>query len=562
MTQDDSANGPARPDHELADRLLSGYEEPAILFDPEAGRIVANRQAERQYFLQNHALMDKLADLAGSAVGGGKVVTANVTTPLRGKQSIYQITLVPHVLGEQVLFLFRDQTIDVNLRDALIESRQRFKDLVEVSSDFSWETDANGRFVFVSRAGALGFSADDMVGRAAIDFVVSAEEYDPIPFAARKSVQDIEIWMHRADGALSCVILSAIPFVDEKSDYLGARGVCRDVTHERERATALAQAHQREQVLGYIVNTIRDEIDPTNMLGAAAAASARALGADASQILRRKPQKDVSAMAQYDISAHYGDLDAGPLPTDALKFDEGSPWQHDFEVGDWRILAAPCIHAGKVNGVLALWKHQDWSDDDRLLVNDISNQLGIAIEQIANHESIVRISRTDPMTGLLNRRAFYEEELPRRFKRLEHDSGTGALFYVDMDNFKLVNDVHGHQKGDEAILALSDLLHDFVRPGDVIARLGGDEFALWLDGMDETAAVTRSRKLLDMAKSLRKFSGSPQAPLGISIGIAIYQPGMGEDLPSLMGRADNAMYEVKQNSKGDFCLAPSYGAAP
>jgi diguanylate cyclase (GGDEF)-like protein len=164
------------------------------------------------------------------------------------------------------------------------------------------------------------------------------------------------------------------------------------------------------------------------------------------------------------------------------------------------------------------------------------------------------------MTGLLNRRAFYDEELPRRFKRMafakEGEESSGALYYVDMDNFKLVNDIHGHQKGDEAIIALRDLLHDFVRPGDLIARLGGDEFALWLDGVSEQIAVKRCGDFLKASKALEKLSGEPDRPLGISVGIAVYHPATGETLESLLARADAAMYTVKQNHKGDFCLAP------
>ncbi len=96
------------------------------------------------------------------------------------------------------------------------------------------------------------------------------------------------------------------------------------------------------------------------------------------------------------------------------------------------------------------------------------------------------------MTGLLNRRAFYEEELPRRISRLERSGQTSAMFYVDMDNFKRVNDVHGHQAGDDAILYLRDMMLNFSRPGDLVARLGGDEFAMWLDGIDEETTKKRA----------------------------------------------------------------------
>ncbi|MCR4376849.1 MAG: diguanylate cyclase, partial [Rhodospirillales bacterium] len=469
-------------------------------------------------------------------------------------------------------FLFHDQTMDHNLREALIESRQRFKDLVEVSTDFSWEADADGIFQFVSRSGALGYAPNELVGKNPKDMVIGAEEFDPLPFHTDRVVEDVELWMHTADGGMACVEVSAMPFFENDGTRLGVRGVCRDVTNERERATALAQAHQREQILGYIVNTIREEVNPSDMLGSAAAATARALGAEGASILRQglsvKSATEGEAAppgntpSAFEAAAQFGSDGPKKLGDHFLEFQPGDRHAHEVVLEGWKVLAAPCVHAGELKGIICLWRRGEWTDDARLLLSDIANQLGVALAQVANLENIVRLSRTDAMTGLLNRRAFYDEELPRRFKRMGFsktpDAAAGALYYVDMDNFKLVNDVFGHQKGDEAIIALRDLLHDFVRPGDLIARLGGDEFALWLDGVSEQIAVKRCGDLLRASKALQKLSGSPEKPLGISVGIAVYHPSSGETLEGLLARADAAMYTVKQKNKGDFFLAPPF----
>ena len=165
------------------------------------------------------------------------------------------------------------------------------------------------------------------------------------------------------------------------------------------------------------------------------------------------------------------------------------------------------------------------------------------------------------MTGLLNRRAFCEEDLPRRVARLERNRNTAALFFVDMDNFKRVNDVHGHQAGDDALLYLRDLLMEMSRPGDVIARLGGDEFAMWLDGISREVSEKRAARLIKASQALRKFSGDDDHPLGISVGVAIYDPEDNESLDSLMIRADAAMYEVKNAGKGGYHMAGPPGSS-
>ncbi|PHS78210.1 MAG: diguanylate cyclase [Rhodospirillaceae bacterium] len=537
--------------------LLSGYNEPAVLLNFQQGKVTLNHSAHRVKHLFEGEIDGELKRLGTQANATGRMLSATVSLSTVAGQVVYQVTVVPQVIDQNVLFLFVDQTLNHNLRDALIESRQRFKDLVEVSSDFSWEIGEEGSFQYVSRTGALGYDSDDFIGRPPEDFIVGAEEYDQIPFHTKETVEDVEIWMHRSDGSMACVQVSAKPFLDEEGLPMGVRGVCRDVTHDRERETALAQAHQREQVLGYIVNTIRDEINPIDMMSAAAAATARAMGATGCAVLRREISNEGDdALYNYTKAAEFGTGGPQQFTDQVLNFAAGERTLREAVIEGWHVIAGPCLHSGVLNGVICLWRHDDWSDDARLMVGDIAGQLGIAIEQITNHESIVRLSRTDSMTGLLNRRAFYEEELPRRFNRLALDKSLGALFFIDMDNFKLVNDVRGHQAGDEAILALKDLLYEFVRPGDLIARLGGDEFALWMDGVNDETTKVRCQHLIDAAQVLDQYSGSKEKPLGISVGIAVYHPETKETLDDLLARADTAMYDVKNHSKGGFKLAP------
>jgi diguanylate cyclase (GGDEF)-like protein len=135
------------------------------------------------------------------------------------------------------------------------------------------------------------------------------------------------------------------------------------------------------------------------------------------------------------------------------------------------------------------------------------------------------------------------------------------LFYVDLDNLKLVNDIRGHQAGDGVLLHLRQLMVDNSRPGDVIARLGGDEFAMWLDNISLETAQLRAEALLESSIVLRQYSGTKEDPLGISIGMALYDPLTGETLDELTVRADEAMYTVKRAGKGGICVAPAHGEA-
>ncbi|CAA6604048.1 FOG: GGDEF domain [Rhodospirillaceae bacterium LM-1] len=488
----------------------------------------------------------------GRAAVTGKPMNESVLLPGISGPIYYELAILPLAAPGTVMVFGRDVTLERNLRLALVESRQRYKDLVEISSDFSWETGLDGRFVFVTPRGALGFSAEELVGSLPIRLLSEGHEDQSSLFSARVAVEDTEVWMKRADGSLACVLVSAAPLLGPAGEWRGARGVCRDITMVRERDAALARASNRERLLTYIVRTIRDEVDPANMLMAAAEATARALSCAGCQIFRSEEGKFTSA-------ASFGEHSDDQSVHAVLANLEGGASSAELALNGWQVLSAVSRYHREANGAICVWRPEGaspFSDDDRLLILDVANQIGIANEQIINHERILNLSRTDGLTGLFNRRAFFEE-IERRFNRLARDRKPAALIYVDLDNFKMVNDVHGHQKGDEALLAVKQLLIHNTRPIDLVSRLGGDEFAVWLENADQEVAEKRAQVLLDASRSLASFSGSPEKILGVSLGIAVHDPRRSETLEGMIARADEAMYEVKRTGKGSYRIARS-----
>jgi diguanylate cyclase (GGDEF)-like protein len=330
---------------------------------------------------------------------------------------------------------------------------------------------------------------------------------------------------------------------------VGARGICRDISEDRERDAQLARAHMRERLFGYIVRTMRDEVEPDNMLAAAAAAIARALAAQGTEIYRVTsggPQLTVVYGAASPL-APTGCIGASLLRTGTVAVSgEGAA-----------ALAVATRYQGEVNGALFLWRDAamgPFADDERVIVTEAAEHLGLALEQIAAHEKLKELSSTDGMTGLLNRRSFMID-LMRRFERATKGGAPGALVYCDLDNFKQVNDTHGHERGDAAICKLAEILSGSTRGEDLVARLGGDEFALWLEGANAEVALAKANLLLQRGEALKIFSGAPDCPLGMSIGVAVTEPGAEETLEQLMARADIAMYASKKRGKGRATFA-------
>ena len=195
-----------------------------------------------------------------------------------------------------------------------------------------------------------------------------------------------------------------------------------------------------------------------------------------------------------------------------------------------------------------------FTPEDVGFLQTVANVLGTAIQRAWAEQELSREAKHDPLTGLPNRALFRERLGSALAAPTETDSAV-AVLYLDLDNFKWVNDTLGHSAGDEVLLAVADALRGVLRPGDTASRLGGDEFSLLLrHPAHQSTAEEVAQQILSRLGQPRLIADQKVA-ITPSVGIALCAPGAEPIEPDeLLRQADTAMYQAKLAGKGCFVV--------
>jgi diguanylate cyclase (GGDEF)-like protein len=176
-------------------------------------------------------------------------------------------------------------------------------------------------------------------------------------------------------------------------------------------------------------------------------------------------------------------------------------------------------------------------------------------EQARAEAHLDYLAHYDQVTGLANRTQFHKE-LPRAAARAKRQGTNIAVVFLDLDDFKVVNDTLGHSIGDLLLHSAAERLTGSLRTGDFVCRLGGDEFTVILEGITSLrTAVQVVSKVIDSLAKIHKVDGHA-IRIGVSAGIALY-PVQTDDLGDLLRFADIAMYQAKSAGKNDYCVFTS-----
>lgn len=182
----------------------------------------------------------------------------------------------------------------------------------------------------------------------------------------------------------------------------------------------------------------------------------------------------------------------------------------------------------------------------RCSVQDISQQVSL-------ERSLERLAYSDPLTGLANRRHF-DVLAGREIKRLQREGGALTALALDIDHFKSINDRYGHDGGDEVLKSLAGIGRQLLRGTDILARFGGEEFNVLLPGATSEQGLAKAEALREaLADAAVTLSTGEQVYCTVSIGVATLENPDKQQLPALLKRADEALYQAKRSGRNRVC---------
>ncbi|MDH3690418.1 MAG: EAL domain-containing protein, partial [Gammaproteobacteria bacterium] len=409
-------------------------------------------------------------------------------------------------------------------------SEQRFRDFAEIAVDVFWETDVKLRLVYLSDAyekftgihpsQVLGCSYREMVERHAADHQAIERHFAVLE--ARLPYRDFEYCWRHVDGTEHMLLTSGKPFYGVAGEFQGYRGVAREITAAKSAEQALRDSQKRFKDFAEIAVDVFWETDADLRFRHVPESCRNIMGIGPEQMIGwTHPQVLNDYIDDPDkIAHHFGQLEAR-LPYQDFEYN----WKHPD--GTIRVLRS----SGK----------PFYSPD-----NAFQGYRGVARDVTEAHYLTRRITYQathDALTGLVNRHEF-ERRLERALESARSRSLTHALCFLDLDQFKIINDSAGHIAGDALLKRVAEVLKEQLRSRDTLARVGGDEFALLAENCTTEKAKAIADSLVSTIREFRFVWEGRTFEVGISVGLVPITP-QSESVVQLLSLVDVACYTAK-----------------
>jgi diguanylate cyclase (GGDEF)-like protein/PAS domain S-box-containing protein len=415
--------------------------------------------------------------------------------------------------------------------EALRTSEAKFRGLFESIAEGVYQSGRDGRLLSVNPAfvSMLGYGSAEEMYALPSAAALYWNPADRAEFARRVEaegeIRDAEFLMRRRDGQQLVILENARPMRDAAGRIVGYEGTIADITGRKRAEQAMFAEKERAQVT---LQSIGDAVISTDAAGRIEYINpiAESLTAWSLSEARGQPIGAVLKLVNELTREPMENSLSGALGRSGT----GAPADHAVlitrtgsEVAIQESAAPICDRAGQVIGAVVVF-------------HDVTKErrLRRALSWQASH---------DALTGLINRREF-DNRLHAALLSAQRGEGSYALLYIDLDQFKVVNDTCGHQAGDRLLRDVTGLLHTRVRASDTIARLGGDEFGVLLEGCTLEQATRIAEGVRQAIRDFRFVWGTSTLSVGASIGI-VQMRAETENVANVMSAADIACYAAK-----------------
>lgn len=447
--------------------------------------------------------------------------------------------------------------VAANIPDMNVKTHDGLPDFADLLLDAVFMVDINGRILYVNAASEriFGYKPEEMIGRMMIDFIAPEDRARTMEEAAKVMAGQHRIGFEnryvRKDGRLASITWSARW---SEADQLRI-GVARDVT-EREQAKSLQTATYAVSEAAHVASDLATLLRDVHQIIAKlipVSSFAVALCEDGNGMLGFPYHLDSHGSTPFGEEAVTRRICA-----EVIACRESMLWTEPLEllgagcgsvepaarVASW--LAVPLLSQTKTLGAMVVKSPPAamYTDKDKELLQFVSKQVAAAIERKQLHMALLAMAQFDELTGLPNRRLFYSR-MEAALAAVRKDEARMAVLYIDLDNFKQINDTLGHACGDLLLQEVARRLKQCMRDNDTIARLGGDEFVVLVEQLQ------MPEQALSIAGKIRAALGHEMTIGGNivrsppSIGIALC-PDDGDGIDQLLWQADKAMYEEKK----------------
>jgi len=488
--------------------------------------LVAQGNAEKALELRRRVMMGETIynyEITRKRSDGAEIEISISAAPLRGASQ--------EIIG--VLVTCSDITSLKQTSQALDQQLHFTQELLEVMPSPIFYRRAEGAYLGFNRAWEMFFAQrrEDWIGKRPQDLLraekailAEIEDRDVLSSGRTSVAEDV---VKDGRGMDRHVVRHISRFTDADGRSAGVIGVLTDITDFKQVAQALEASEGRFKALTESAMDIVTVLDAEGRI--------RYQSPSVRHLLGYEPESMIG-QCQFDL-VHRDDGERMREAFAELLTRGQMERAVEFRVcrsdGEWRTLEAigkNCFDVPEVRGII-------------VNTRDITDRKNI-------EERIQHLAFHDALTGLPNR-SLMQDRVSQAIGRAERSTKRFAVMFIDIDNFKNINDTLGHDVGDELLRQVAARLMDSVRTHDTIARQGGDEFIVLLDQLEGHQGATRvAQKILDALRLAFQVGGADQHVSG-SIGIALY-PDDGRDPPTLLKNADTAMFHGKALGKNTY----------